>query len=101
MSAENRGKLVSKLLRGAVAVVALVLLAWSPASAAASSGELYSFGSNLYGQLGDEANLESTLANPNPGLVTLPGASGPVSQLAAGEGHSLAVTSAGQLYAFG
>jgi alpha-tubulin suppressor-like RCC1 family protein/phosphodiesterase/alkaline phosphatase D-like protein len=101
MRTASRGKLMSRVLRGLIAAVAMVLLAWSPASAAASSGQLYSFGSNLYGQLGDESNLESTLANPNPSLVTLPGASGPVSRLAAGEGHSLAVTSAGQLYAFG
>jgi hypothetical protein len=33
--------------------------------------------------------------------VTLPGATGPVGRIAAGEGHSFALTTTGQLYAFG
>lgn len=69
--------------------------------AVTSSGQLYAFGSNRYGQLGSKANAETEKANPTPTLVTLPGQSGTVTQIAAGEGHSLAVTSSGQLYAFG
>ncbi len=64
-----------------------------------STGQLYSFGNNGYGQLGTEANVGAN--EPTPALVTLPGAGGPVTQVAAGADHSLVVTSTGQLYAFG
>jgi hypothetical protein len=66
-----------------------------------SAGRLYAFGSNYYGELGNATLVGFANAHPNPTLVTLPGASGPVVQIAAGSGHSLAVTSSGQLYAFG
>jgi alpha-tubulin suppressor-like RCC1 family protein len=72
-----------------------------PASTSASSaGELYAFGSNYDGQLGNATNNGTYNANPSPALVSLRGATGPVVQAAAGYGHSL-VTSTGQLYAFG
>ena len=41
----------------------------------------------------------SSHAQPEP--VSLPGEIGPVTQVAAGGAHSLAVTASGQLYAFG
>jgi alpha-tubulin suppressor-like RCC1 family protein len=68
-----------------------------------STGQLYAFGNNWWGQLGNATNngIYAYEANPTPTLVTLPGATGPVTQAAAGGGHSLAVTSSGQLYAFG
>jgi alpha-tubulin suppressor-like RCC1 family protein len=66
-----------------------------------SSGQLYAFGYNWSGQLGNTTNSLTSKANPTPTIVTLPGASGPVTQVAAGAFFSLAVTSAGQLYAFG
>jgi len=66
-----------------------------------SSGQLYAFGDNYYGQLGTATNDGINLANPAPTLVTLPGESGTVSQVAAGSGFSLVVTSSGQLYSFG
>jgi len=66
-----------------------------------STGQLYAFGENRYGQLGIQANSDTGQANPTPALVSLPGATGQVTQIAAGGGHSLALTSAGQLYAFG
>jgi alpha-tubulin suppressor-like RCC1 family protein len=66
-----------------------------------STGQLYSFGSNRYGQLGRAANAGSSLPNPVPGTVALPGATGPVVRIAAGCEHSLALTSTGQLYSFG
>jgi alpha-tubulin suppressor-like RCC1 family protein len=70
--------------------------------AVTSSGQLYAFGENVYGQLGNETNLKNIFAaNPTPALVNLPGATGPVIQAAGGEFFSLAVTSTGQLYAFG
>jgi alpha-tubulin suppressor-like RCC1 family protein len=66
-----------------------------------SGGTLYAFGSNLYGQLGAGTNAGKEAPNPTPIAVSLPGASGPVSEIAAGDAHSLALTSTGQLYAFG
>jgi alpha-tubulin suppressor-like RCC1 family protein len=66
-----------------------------------STGQLYAFGDNAYGQLGIQANSGTNNANPTPSLVSLPGATGPPAQIAAGEDASLVVTSTGQLYAFG
>ncbi len=66
-----------------------------------STGQLYAFGRNSYGQLGSTTGNGSETANPTPAPLVLPGAGGPVSEIAAGEDHSLAVTSTGQLYAFG
>jgi alpha-tubulin suppressor-like RCC1 family protein len=69
--------------------------------AVTSTGQLYAFGENRYGQLGIPTNSGTDTPNPTPTLVSLPGASGPVTQVAAGGYHSLVVTSTGQLYAFG
>jgi alpha-tubulin suppressor-like RCC1 family protein len=66
-----------------------------------SSGQLYAFGWNTHGQLGTTTNIGTYNANPVPTLVTLPGQTGPVAQVAAGQDHSLAVTANGQLFAFG
>jgi alpha-tubulin suppressor-like RCC1 family protein len=66
-----------------------------------SSGQLYGFGENQYGQLGSTVDNLSSAADPTPELVSLPGADGPVVQIAAGFNHSLVLTSTGQLYAFG
>jgi alpha-tubulin suppressor-like RCC1 family protein len=69
--------------------------------AVTSTGQLYAFGDNRYGQLGSANDTGVAAANPTPMLVTLPGATGPVTEISAGASHSLAVTSTGQLYAFG
>ncbi len=74
---------------------------WRFSLALTASGQLYSFGENKWGQLGTPANAGHPLPNPTPTVVTLPGATGPVTQIAAGSSHSLAVTASGQLYAFG
>jgi alpha-tubulin suppressor-like RCC1 family protein len=66
-----------------------------------ASGQLYAFGENAYGQLGSTIANGSEAANPMPAQVSLPGATGAVSQIAAGATHSLALTTTGQLYAFG
>jgi alpha-tubulin suppressor-like RCC1 family protein len=93
--------------RGAARLAALVVLlalgmAVLPAvGSAASPGQLYAFGDNSEGQLGNETNVGTGTANPTPALVTLPGQDGAVTQAAAGQEFSLAVTSGGQLYAFG
>jgi alpha-tubulin suppressor-like RCC1 family protein len=66
-----------------------------------SSGQLYTFGLNIYGQLGNSMSIGTQNANPTPTLVTLPGATGPVVQVSATGNSSLAVTSTGQLFTFG
>lgn len=81
--------------------VARVAVGYGFTLAVTSGGQLYAFGSNKWGQLTGTTNNESDKASPKPALVTLPGATGPVSQVAAGNGHSLVLTSTGQLYAFG
>lgn len=68
--------------------------------AVTSSGQLYAFGNNYSGQLGIAATSGTNNATP-PTLVRLPGATGPVVQVSGGLDYSLAVTSTGQLYAFG
>ncbi len=84
------------------ALIALTMGAAPPTSVAATSaGQLYAFGDNFAGQLGNTTNEGTSTPNPTPTLVSLPGASGPVSEIAAGGGHSLVLTSSGQLYAFG
>jgi alpha-tubulin suppressor-like RCC1 family protein len=87
----------------ALVALALLVMAGAPLRAAAptTAGQLYAFGLNEYGQLGSATNNGTTTANPTPVLVGLPGVGGPVTEIAAGAGHSLAVTSTGQLYAFG
>jgi alpha-tubulin suppressor-like RCC1 family protein len=66
-----------------------------------STGQLYAFGGNRYGELGNATNAGTPIPNPTPTRVALPGASGQVVQIAAGVEESLALTSTGQLYAFG
>jgi alpha-tubulin suppressor-like RCC1 family protein len=88
-------------LPGASGAVTQVAVGSEHTLALTSTGQLYAFGSNFYGQLGISTNSGSGTANPTPTLVSLPGATGPVTQVAAGSEHSLAVTSTGQLYAFG
>jgi Putative Ig domain/Regulator of chromosome condensation (RCC1) repeat len=66
-----------------------------------ASGQLYAFGLNGTGELGSATNNGTNNPNSTPTLVTLPGEIGPVTQVAAGSNHSLAVTASGQLYAFG
>ncbi len=73
----------------------------SSSLALTATGQLYAFGENEFGQLGNETNNLEYEPNPTPTPVTLPGASGPVTQVAGDSGFSLAVTSTGQLYAFG
>ena len=72
-------------LPGATGPVTEVAAGGEHSLAVTSTGQLYAFGENEYGQLGSAANFEP---NPTPALVALPGAAGPV---AAGVYHSLAV----------
>jgi alpha-tubulin suppressor-like RCC1 family protein len=66
-----------------------------------STGQLYSFGDNEYGELGTTTNVGTIDPNSTPALVTLPGLVGAVTQIAAGDDYSAAVTSSGQLYTWG
>jgi alpha-tubulin suppressor-like RCC1 family protein len=66
-----------------------------------SSGQLYTFGFNIYGQLGNATNIGTENASPAPTQVTIAGATGPVRQVSATGNSSLAVTSTGQLFTFG
>jgi hypothetical protein len=66
-----------------------------------STGQVFAFGSNLYGQLGVTSNAGTTAPNPTPVLVNLRDVEGRVVQIAAGSEHSLLLTSNGQLLSFG
>jgi alpha-tubulin suppressor-like RCC1 family protein len=88
-------------LPGATGAVTQLAVGANFSLAATSTGQLYSFGVNDYGQLGSTANVETNKPNPTPALVVLPGATGPVTAIAAGANFGLAATSTGQLYGFG
>ena len=65
---------------------------------ATTSGQLFSFGENKYGQLGRSEHSGTTTPTPNPGAVSLPA---PVTQVAASYEFGLALTSTGDVYSFG
>ena len=88
-------------LPGEIGPVTQVAAGGDHSLAVTASGQLYAFGLNYYGQLGGSTNISSADPNSTPTAVTLPGEIGPVTQVAAGGNHSLAVTASGQLYAFG
>jgi alpha-tubulin suppressor-like RCC1 family protein len=88
-------------LPGASGQVVQIAAGYEQSLALTSTGQLYAFGGNRYGELGNAANSGTQIANPTPTPVVLPGASGQVVQIAAGIEQSLALTSTGQLYAFG
>jgi alpha-tubulin suppressor-like RCC1 family protein/serine/threonine protein kinase len=88
-------------LPGASGKITQIAAGGNHSLALTSTGQLYAFGENAFGQLGNATNLGSEEPNPTPTLVTLPGASGKITQIAAGAYHSLVLTSTGQLYAFG
>ncbi len=83
-----------------VALVACALLvttgAPSQPATPTAAGQLYAFGSNLFGELGNATNSVTNKANPTPTLVRLSGATGAVTAAAAGSGFSLVVTATGQ-----
>ena len=89
------------VLPGQVGTVTQVAAGGSHSLVVTSSGQLYAFGENLFGELGSATNSGTGSANPTPTAVVLPGQVGTVTQVAAGGGHSLVVTSSGQLYGFG
>jgi alpha-tubulin suppressor-like RCC1 family protein len=94
-------RLAGVRLAALVALLALGAATLPAVGSASSPGQLYTFGANYHGELGDETNNYNSEPNPTPALVTLPGASGPVTQAAGGGGFSLALTASDQLYSFG
>lgn len=64
-------------------------------------GQLFAFGKNTLGSLGNTTNNETQAANPEPTVVSLPGAHGIAFELAAGYEDSFVLTATGQLFSFG
>lgn len=58
------------------------------------NGDVYTFGSNIYGQLG----VGNLIAHSGPMKVKIPGTA---IQIAAGSNHSVVLTSKGEVYTFG
>jgi len=92
-------------LPGRTASVRAVAAGLDSALVVTSSGQLFAFGSNSYGQLGVSTNagigVNRPKPNPRPVLVALPGKTGKVTKVAVGSDFSLVLTSSGQLYTFG
>jgi alpha-tubulin suppressor-like RCC1 family protein len=86
-------------LPGATGRIVQIAAGWEFSLALTSSGQLYTFGNDEYGQLGNGTSDDAP--HPTPEAITLPGATGSIKEIAAGKDHSLVVTSSGQLYAFG
>jgi alpha-tubulin suppressor-like RCC1 family protein len=87
-------------LPGQVGAVVQVASAGSHTLVVTSSGQLYAFGDNYWGELGGPLNFRRKLPNPQPTLVPFP-AGATIVQAAAGGGFSMALTDSGQLFAFG
>ncbi|ETN59376.1 E3 ubiquitin-protein ligase highwire [Anopheles darlingi] len=64
-----------------------------------STGEVFSFGSNQYGQLGT-GDLQAP-AGGRPYLIRFPSGAGTIVSVAAGSNHSVVLTSRGAVYTFG
>lgn len=86
------------VVAGLMASAAMASAAWA---AGTSPGQIYAFGSNFAGELGNTTNNGTSAANPTPSLVNVPGATGGGRLLAVGTDFSLAVTSTNQLFAWG
>jgi hypothetical protein len=78
----------------------MALGAWSSlASADGGSGSLLAWGYNGYGELGDGTTTSSSVPVAVSAGAIPPGTT--ITQVAAGVGHSVALSSTGQLYAWG
>ena len=88
------------IIRTKAAKAVAVAAAGNSSYAINSNGQLFAFGDDAYGQLGI-AGASAFSVYPTPTLIALPGENGPVTQVAAGSDYALALTSSGQLYAFG
>ena len=88
-------------LPGQIGRVTQIATGYNHSLAVTASGQLYAFGNNRFGQLGNATNNGTDTASATPTQVTLPGQKGAITQIAAGYGHSLVVTADGQLFVFG
>ncbi len=86
-------------LPGAKGSIIKIAAGWEFSLAVTSSGQLYAFGNDEDGQLGNGKSDDSP--HPTPEAITLPGITGSIDEISAGKDHSLVLTSSGQLYAFG
>ena len=64
-------------------------------------GNLYAYGDNHDGQLGNTSGNGADTPDHNATPVALPATAGPAAAIAAGNGHSLVATTTGALFAFG
>jgi alpha-tubulin suppressor-like RCC1 family protein len=97
----GNGTLFDYTLYGAVSGltnVTQVAAGWEHALALTSDGTVWAWGANTYGQLGNGSATGNNAATPVPEQV--PGLTG-VTQIAAGEAFSLALTSDGSVWAWG
>ena len=69
--------------------------------ALSSSGQLYAWGENNEGQLGNTTNNGSSNPNQTPAVVAVPAGAGTIVRIAGGIDFTLALTSSGSLYGFG
>src|SRR5437588_3768250 len=88
------------LMVALIGVASATALRLAPTAARGAPQQLYSFGNDYFGQLGRQGDFDGD-SGSKPTAVRLPGQTGRIIQVAAGGGHSLVVTSTGQLYAFG
>jgi alpha-tubulin suppressor-like RCC1 family protein len=91
---------VAVALPGAIGGAVAVAAGGEHSLVLTASGQLYAFGLNNDGQLGTGEGFGNE-SHPVPKLVVMPPSAGPVTQIAAGKEHSLALTATGQLYAWG
>ncbi|MCT6874491.1 MAG: InlB B-repeat-containing protein, partial [Bifidobacterium sp.] len=99
-NSEQPGTLPNKVIlpKGVTKYTAIAARGWC-SLAMGSDGNLYSWGYNSYGQMGRETDTPTQ--NIDPGKVTLPTGVTRFTQFGAGNQHTLAVGSDGNLYSWG
>jgi alpha-tubulin suppressor-like RCC1 family protein len=85
---------VRAAIAGAVSSLLVFGLAGTPAATAGGTGDLWNWGANMYGQLGDGSFTAHRSPRSVPSLPELATVEG-------GREHALALTSSGNLYAWG
>lgn len=93
---DNDSSLPVEVSLPAGVTITAIAAGWEDSLALTSTGSVYAWGDNVDGELGDGSTSDSDLPVP----VDLP-AGVKVAAIAAGEYHSLAVTTTGAVYAWG